>query len=108
MILRLLKLTTFDTKVRSLLHLGFAQMRSARNANWKLVRHFESPLLDELYNLAEDPEETSNILHWGSVDKLTVAQKNAHSDHAEKLNAWMVSIGDPLLAQSVTVKKAKQ
>jgi uncharacterized sulfatase len=82
-------------------HLGFAQMRSARNGKWKLVRHFESHLLDELYDLAKDPHEHNNLLHWGAIDKLSVAQKEAYSDLDKKLHAWMVSIEDPLLAQPI-------
>ncbi len=57
--------------------------------------------------LLKDTQENKNILHWGSVDKLTVAQKNAYSELDEKLHAWMVSIGDPLLAKSTNVEKAK-
>jgi len=54
---------------------GFANMRTSRNAHWKLVRHFESHMLDEFYDLAADPGETRDLLRWGSLDELTPAQK---------------------------------
>ncbi len=76
---------------------GFAQMRAARNAHWKLVRHFESHLLDEFYDLSADPSENYDLLHWGSLHNLTTTQKQAHAELDAKLHAWMESIGDPLL-----------
>ncbi len=76
---------------------GFARMRAARNAHWKLVRHFESPMLDEFYDLSADPGETRDLLHWGSLNKLTPSQKHAHAELDGKIHAWMESIGDPLV-----------
>jgi arylsulfatase A-like enzyme len=76
---------------------GFARMRAARNADWKWVSHFESHMLDEFYDLAADPDEKRNLLHWGSLNKFTPEQKQAHAELDGKLNAWMESISDPLL-----------
>ena len=79
---------------------GFARMRAARNARWKLVFHFESRHLDEFYDLLADPDENRNLLFWGARDKLTPEQTRAWVDLDTKLRAWMKSIGDPLLTPS--------
>lgn len=79
-----------------LYHLGFARMRAARTARWKLVRHFESVELDELYDLAADPGERRNLLYWGQVRRLSPEQARVHTELDGKLRAWMKSIGDPL------------
>jgi arylsulfatase A-like enzyme len=69
---------------------GLAYMRMIRTDDWKLVRYYRSNMQDELFDLRNDPEEL----------------KNRHDDPAtaeirrelgERLEAWMKSIGDPLL-----------
>jgi uncharacterized sulfatase len=41
---------------------GAGDMRSYRTTNWKLVRDFKHVIEDELYNLAKDPAETTNVI----------------------------------------------
>ena len=71
-------------------NLGLAYMRMIRTPEWKLVRHHHASLLDELYNLKEDPEETRNLYnrpeHRAVRDQLQ-----------QRLTAWQRAIDDPLL-----------
>jgi len=69
-----------------------ARMRYIRTPGWKLVRHFEPGVEDEMYDLANDPGETRNLA--GSPD-----HKTRRAELAEKLNRWMSSIDDPLAAK---------
>lgn len=66
-----------------------ARMRLIRTPEWKLIRHFEPGVEDEFFHLADDPEETKNL-----VD--SAAHRDRQTDLAKKLNQWMISIGDPL------------
>ncbi|CAN5896609.1 sulfatase-like hydrolase/transferase [soil metagenome] len=70
-----------------------AHMRMIRTADWKLIRHLEPDMEDELYHLAEDPGETRNL-----------ANDPDHRDPFETLNRqlieWMKSIDDPLTEQA--------
>ncbi len=50
-----------------------------------------------LTGVAADPGVNCDLLHWGSFNKLTPAQKQAHAELDGKLHAWMESINDPLL-----------
>ena len=43
-------------------HQSRTHMRMLRTAGWKLVRDFLNPERDELYDLASDPEETTNLI----------------------------------------------
>lgn len=79
-------------------HLGLARMRAVRTAHWKLVRHFESHELDEFYDLAADPGERRNLMHWGVVRTSTPEQTKALADLDVRLRSWMREIGDPVLA----------
>jgi len=71
-------------------HGRIAHMRMIRTPEWKLVRHFEPSMPDELYDLRHDPEERENL-----------AKSPAHAARFERLNqrllGWMASIDDPLL-----------
>ena len=71
---------------------GLAFMRMIRTAEWKLVRHHLANLLDELYDLKNDPGETQNLYndpkHRDVRDRLQL-----------RLIAWQQSISDPLLEQ---------
>lgn len=73
-----------------LTHGSLAYMRMIRANEWKLVRHYFTVNLDELYNLKDDPGETTNLYN-----------KPAHGDVQlrlqERLTEWMRSIDDPLL-----------
>lgn len=43
-------------------HQSRTHMRMLRTPRWKLVRDFLNPERDELYDLASDPEETTNLI----------------------------------------------
>ena len=47
----------YDTR-----HQSRTSMRAWRTSGWKLVRDFLDPARNELYDLAADPEETSNLI----------------------------------------------
>jgi len=72
---------------------GLAFMRMIRTSEWKLVRHYHSTGLDELYNLADDPGETRNL--YGQAKHERVRQQLQ-----EKLAAWQAAIDDPLAEQA--------
>ena len=69
---------------------GLAHMRMIRTANWKLVRHWLTNGMDELYDLKNDPGETKN-----RYDDSKAAAIQA--DLQKQLLAWMRRIDDPLL-----------
>jgi uncharacterized sulfatase len=43
-------------------HTKVARMRMIRTPEWKLIRHFEPGVRDELYHLASDPGETTDLI----------------------------------------------
>lgn len=74
------------------LHSGaLAYMRMVRTDEWKLVRHYLTLELDELYHLANDPGETRNL--YNKPEHLSIRQQLQ-----ERLYAWQRAIDDPLLA----------
>jgi uncharacterized sulfatase len=69
---------------------GLAFMRMIRTEDWKLVRHYLTSGMDELYDLKNDPAETKNLYDDPKAAGMqAVLQK--------QLTAWMRSIHDPLL-----------
>jgi uncharacterized sulfatase len=70
-------------------HTMRARMRMIRTPEWKLVRHYEPGTSDELYHLAADPGETTNLIDSspdrGSLDRLKTM-----------LHARMAAVNDPL------------
>lgn len=72
---------------------GLAYMRMIRTNEWKLVRHYKTYLMDELYHLKDDPDEMTNRL--GRNPDAAVNQVRAQLQ--ERLEVWMRSIDDPLL-----------
>jgi uncharacterized sulfatase len=69
---------------------GLAYMRMYRTTEWKLVRHYRCDMMDELYDLKNDPGETKNLYQQ--------AKSPAPREALQKeLDAWMKSINDPLL-----------
>jgi uncharacterized sulfatase len=74
------------------LHSGaLAYLRMARTDKWKLVRHYLTLELDELYNLEEDPGETRNLYYQPE-------HRAVRRQLQERLYAWQRAIDDPLLA----------
>jgi choline-sulfatase len=71
---------------------GLAYMRMIRTSEWKLVRHHRASGLDELYHLAEDPEETRNL--FGQA-----AHSRIRRELQDKLAQWQRAISDPLLQE---------
>ena len=70
-------------------HQSRTHMRMLRTTRWKLVRDFLNPERDELYDLAADPEETTNMIRHPNarsvLDRLDA-----------RLIARMRSVGDRL------------
>lgn len=72
-------------------HGAVARMRMVRTPEWKLVRHFEPGVEDELFHLAEDPGEDHNLA-GSDAHRTTFLRLN------RRLQLWMASIDDPLLS----------
>lgn len=73
-------------------HQSRTHMRMYRTPEWKLVRDFLDPSRDELYHLAIDPAETTNLIRSADPE----ARRAETRLHAAIL-AGMREIGDPLL-----------
>jgi uncharacterized sulfatase len=69
---------------------GLAFMRMVRTPQWKLVRHHMSYEMNELYDLAHDPDETKNLYYDRANQKI-------RDELQSKLTKWQQSINDPLL-----------
>jgi uncharacterized sulfatase len=67
-------------------------MRMYRTPKWKIIRDFTRSGKDELYHLAEDPLELTNLIE--SEDAAVLAAKQ---DLDNKMLAFMARIGDPSL-----------
>jgi uncharacterized sulfatase len=74
-----------------------ARLRSVRTERWKLVRRFDASRLDELYDLASDPDETRNLVPTTPARRMTSEQETARMELERTLLQWMRSIDDPLL-----------
>jgi len=70
---------------------GLAYMRMIRTDEWKLVRHYKTYQLDELYNLKDDRGEMNNLYSRPGVQKV-------REQLLSRLESWMRSIDDPLLS----------
>ena len=69
---------------------GLAYMRMIRTKKWKLVRHFKTHFMDELYNLEEDPDETRNLYRQSRF-------ATVRASLADLLALKMQQVSDPLL-----------
>ena len=71
-------------------HYTTVDLRMYRTPKWKLVRDFKNEGHDELYNLEEDPEETTNLIDDAGSQRMR-----------EKLDAMMLArmreLNDPVL-----------
>ncbi|QDT97656.1 sulfatase family protein [Gimesia aquarii] len=79
----------YSTKHQSKTH-----MRMFRTPEWKLVRDFLNPTRDELYNLTQDPAETTNLID--SQDSKTVEMKE---ELHQKILSHMKANNDEVLDQ---------
>lgn len=69
-------------------HTKTAHMRMIRTPRWKLIRHFEPEVSDELYHLGSDPNETTNRID-------DPAAKADLSSLRTRLAEFMTSLNDP-------------
>lgn len=75
-------------------HQSKTHMRMYRTQKWKLVRDFLNPQRHELYNLEQDPAETTNLIEDDSAQVKAVIDR-LHN----KILANMREVGDPVLQQ---------
>lgn len=77
---------------------GLAYMRMIRTDDWKYVRHFHANLMDELYDLKADPDESKNLINdrKGKGPKITKTVE----DLEVKMEQWMKRVHDPVLKES--------
>ncbi|MFV0442064.1 MAG: sulfatase [Planctomycetaceae bacterium] len=73
-------------------HQSQTHMRTYRTPEWKLIRDFLNPERDELYNLTDDPKETTNLI---AADDPALKQVIA-SLH-DKILERMEATDDPVL-----------
>jgi arylsulfatase A-like enzyme len=102
---------------------GLAYMRMIRTDDWKYVRHFHANMMDELYDLKNDPDESRNLLQGagrgkgpGANPKAGKQGKAAKNDKANatdspkvtevvtelegKMDQWMKRVNDPVLRET--------
>lgn len=77
--------TQYSTKHQSTTH-----MRSYRTPKWKLIRDFLNPERDELFDLVNDPEETTNVI-GGKSNTSIISKLDA------QIREHMKTINDPVL-----------
>jgi len=75
-------------------HQSSTHMRAYRTADWKLIRDFKNPGRDELYHLAADPGENTNL-----IDSAEPSAKDALQRLDAAIRSKMGEINDPLLAE---------
>ncbi|MHC4619742.1 MAG: sulfatase family protein [Planctomycetota bacterium] len=74
---------------------GAGVMRAYRTPQWKLVRDFDHFIKDELYDLANDPTETTNL-----IDSAEARIQDVRRSLNAKLLDKMRSINDPALGEA--------
>ena len=78
---------------------GLSYMRMIRTDHWKYVKHYHENMMDELYDIQNDPGETTNLVGRKKAGKgkenLADVRKELHA----KLVAWQKSINDPVLSE---------
>lgn len=75
---------------------GLAYMRMIRTKKYKLVRHFKTNFLDELYDLQADPGEHRNLLRRRTPPRI----RKIAAGLQRRLTEWQKSIDDPVLKSS--------
>lgn len=76
----------------SMVHYAKAYMRCYRTRDWKLVKDFNSPERDELYNISKDPEENINMIYDSRAEIKEVIRTLS-----QKINKYMKEVNDSLL-----------
>ena len=74
-------------------HYKEAHMRTLRRPDWKLIRHLEEGVADELYDLKNDPEEAKNL---ADDDSYQTIRRELNDDLVRRMKA----IDDPLAEQA--------
>ena len=74
-------------------HQSRTQMRMYRTPDWKLVRDLKNPTRDELFNLRDDPGESTNLIRSEQADIVAVRDRLQ-----QRLSERMRQNGDPALA----------
>lgn len=78
---------------------GLAYMRMVRTEEWKYVRHYHANLMDELYNVKDDPGETKNLLQ-GAGRRAKGPKINTIVEQLDSsLQDWMQRLNDPILKE---------
>ncbi len=67
-------------------HQSRTRMRGLRTASWKLIRDFLDPERDELYHLAEDPEERTNLI-TSTKPEIAAVRDRLHARLLERMQA---------------------
>lgn len=81
----------------SMRHGSQADMRAMRTEQWKYVRDWMHPGRIELYDLQNDPSESTNLAAHASD-----AQRKLMAEFDAKMFAWMIKLKDPLAASPLT------
>jgi choline-sulfatase len=76
---------------------GLSYMRMIRTSQWKYVKHYHENMMDELYDLKNDPGETVNLIGKKKAGKQSI--QDVVKELREKLVAWQKSIDDPVLSE---------
>jgi choline-sulfatase len=63
-----------------------ARMRMLRSTEWKLIRHFEPNVADELYRLSTDPAELTNLIGVHEHGETLATLKKSLNDRMKELN----------------------
>ena len=79
----------------SMINYAKAYMRAYRTKDWKLVKDFNDPERNELYNISKDPEENINMIHDSREQIKKIITMLEH-----KINQQMHLINDPLLKKT--------
>jgi choline-sulfatase len=67
-------------------HSQRARMRMLRSTEWKLIRHFEPNVADELYRLSTDPAELTNLIGVHEHGETLATLKKSLNDRMKELN----------------------
>ncbi len=84
----------YSTKHQSHTHMRMYRTASPSGAaQWKLIKDFLNPNRDELYNLQDDPDETTNLIASNDPQIQSVIK-----ELTEQIRSKMEALEDPVLA----------